>query len=266
MPQMNNTMEGEFLSAAVSGASRTHLIRLYKKQYGLTDKEIEQLIKLCSFREKPDIINYARFYDAAITLKGKRICYPFTQVYTYNNLVTEEECGRLIEKIEQNLNPSTVANKDDEDFISPYRTSKSANLNYFHDDLYLAVDKRITDIMGLYPFLGESMQCQKYEVGQYYKEHHDFFTPFTKEYETYCTWMGQRTWTAMVYLNDVEEGGETWFKHLKLRVRPKRGMLIAWNNLYRNGLPNFKTLHEALPPVSGEKYVITKWFRSWSLI
>jgi prolyl 4-hydroxylase len=119
---------------------------------------------------------------------------------------------------------------------------------------------------GLYPFLGETMQAQKYEIGQYYKEHWDFFNPITEEYKTYCEWMGQRTWTAMIYLNDVKEGGETYFKHLKLRIKPKKGTLIAWNNLYRNGLPNMKTMHEACPPVSGPKYVITKWFRSWSLI
>ena len=70
----------------------------------------------------------------------------------------------------------------------------------------------------------------------------------------------------MVYLNDVESGGETRFKLLNKSFKPKRGQLLLWNNLYRNGIPNFKTLHEALPPISGDKYVITKWFRSWSLV
>ena len=110
------------------------------------------------------------------------------------------------------------------------------------------------------------MQGQKYLPGQYYKEHHDFFTPFTAEFKTYCEWMGQRTWTTMIYLNDVEEGGETYFKHLKLKIKPEKGLLIAWNNLFFNGIPNYKTLHEALPPISGDKYIITKWWRSWSLI
>jgi prolyl 4-hydroxylase len=120
--------------------------------------------------------------------------------------------------------------------------------------------------MGLMPFLGETMQAQRYEPGQYYKEHWDFFMPGTQENRIYCEWMGQRTWTAMIYLNDVEKGGETYFKHLKLRVKPERGLLLVWNNLYKNGLPNLKTMHEAVPPISGNKYVITKWFRSYSLI
>ena len=78
--------------------------------------------------------------------------------------------------------------------------------------------------------------------------------------------MGQRTYTFMCYLNDVEEGGETNFIALNKKFKPKQGMAVIWNNLYKNGIPNPKTLHEALPPVSGDKYVITKWFRSWPLI
>ena len=70
----------------------------------------------------------------------------------------------------------------------------------------------------------------------------------------------------MCYLNGVEEGGETFFKHLKLKIKPQRGMAVIWNNLYKNGIPNYKTLHEACPPISGNKYVVTKWFRSWNLI
>lgn len=263
---MDSSIETAFMNAAVGGASKTHLLETYKKQYNLTDQELENLINLCQFRAKPEHINYKRFFDAPITIKAKRFPFPFTQVFTYDNLITQKESDSLIKQIEKNLTPSTVAHGAEKDHVSSYRTSKSANLHYFADPLYLAVDRRITDIIGLNPFLGESMQAQKYEIGQYYKEHHDFFYPLTKEYETYCTWMGQRTWTAMLYLNDVEEGGETYFKHLKLKIKPKRGMLVAWNNLYKNGLPNLKTLHEALPPISGQKYVITKWFRSWSLI
>ena len=50
------------------------------------------------------------------------------------------------------------------------------------------------------------------------------------------------------------------------QIKPKKGLLIGWNNLYSNGFPNYKTMHEALPPLKGDKYIITKWWRSWSLI
>ena len=46
-----------------------------------------------------------------------------------------------------------------------------------------------------------------------------------------------------------------------LKIKPEQGLLLAWNNLYRNGKPNYKTMHEALPPKKGQKYV--KLFQSW---
>ena len=33
---------------------------------------------------------------------------------------------------------------------------------------------------------------------------------------------GQRLWTALCYLNDVEEGGETRFTKLNIAVKPKK--------------------------------------------
>lgn len=256
----------ELMHSAVGGVSKSLLTRTFKEQYKCTDKEIEQLINLCSFKTKPKNIDYSGFYNIPLTLKAKKYCYPFTQLYEIKGFLPDKECSQLIECADAGLRPSTVANPTDDAVVNNYRTSKTADFNCFSDPLFLAVDKRITEMLGLHPFLGETMQAQKYEIGQYYKEHWDFFNPITEEYKTYCEWMGQRTWTAMIYLNDVEEGGETYFKHLKLRIKPKKGTLVAWNNLYRNGLPNMKTLHEACPPVSGPKYVITKWFRSWSLI
>ena len=77
---------------------------------------------------------------------------------------------------------------------------------------------------------------------------------------------GQRTWTAMIYLNDVEEGGATWFPQAGVRVAPKRGLLLAWNNMKPDGSPNIGTLHEGTPVVKGVKYIITKWFREHAWI
>ena len=242
------------------------MIRTFKDNYKCTHEEIEELIKICNFRNSPKHINYKNFYNANITNVGHKIVYPFTQLYTYENFLSPIECDSLCQLIDQNLRPSTVADPEDKCLTSNYRTSQTADLNYFANPLYNCVDKQITSLIGLDPFLGETMQAQRYEPGQYYKEHWDFFPPFTKEYKVYCEWMGQRTWTAMIYLNDVNNGGETYFKYLKLKIKPKQGMLVAWNNLYKNGLPNVKTMHEALPPMSGNKYVITKWWRSWSLI
>ena len=265
-PVITQEMTDEFLLGALGGVSKSQLIRTFREDYGCNDQDINDLLNICNFRNAPRKINYKNFCNINITQVGKRIQYPFTQLYLCENFLSQFECKALCNLIDTNLRPSTVADPKDMGITSSYRTSKTADLNYFDHPIYSDVDKKISQIMGLDPFLGETMQAQKYEPGQYYKEHWDFFPPTTKEYSVYCEWMGQRTWTAMLYLNDVEAGGETYFKHLKLKLKPKKGMLVAWNNLYKNGMPNIKTMHEALPPISGDKYVITKWFRSYSLI
>ena len=255
-----------FMEASISGASKTQVRRKFKELYNLNDAQIDKLQKLSKFNKKPRKINYKHFYKNSITTKAQRIYFPLTQIYKKENFLTELECDQLILMISRDLRPSTVADDGDNCLVNDYRTSKTSDLNYFKDPFYLNIDKKISNLMNLEPFFGETMQAQKYEVGEYYKEHYDFFSPFNHEFKTYCEWMGQRTWTTMIYLNDVEEGGETYFKYLNLKIKPKKGLLIAWNNLYINGFPNYKTMHEALPPKKESKYIITKWWRSWSLI
>ena len=266
---INSEVALEFMRAAVGGVSKKQVIRTFRERYQLEEKDIDQLIELCAFKPSPKRIQYKKFYQNAITRNenAKRIYYPFTQLYQYDNFLDPKECENLRQIIDGNLRRSTVSDTDDTCHISDYRTSSTADLHYFEDPFYLDIDRKLADVLELQPFLGEVMQAQKYLPGEFYKEHYDFFPPLAiKEAKTYCEWMGQRTWTPMIYLNDVKEGGETYFKHLKLKVKPKEGMLLAWNNLYRNGVPNYKTMHEALPPIQGNKYVITKWWRSWSLI
>ncbi len=65
----------------------------------------------------------------------------------------------------------------------------------------------------------------------------------------------------MIYLCDVEEGGETNFPRLGLKVPPRRGTLLIWNNMRPDGSPNGETVHAALPVMRGTKYVLTRWYR-----
>lgn len=55
-----------------------------------------------------------------------------------------------------------------------------------------------------------------------------------------------------IYLNDVEEGGETEFLHFSKRVKPKRGRIVIWP-------AHFPYVHRGNPPLSGEKYIMTSW-------
>ncbi len=123
------------------------------------------------------------------------------------------------------------------------------------------VNFRISALTGIEPALGEPLQGQRYLVGQEFKAHTDFFEPNGPDFATYCSVAGQRTWTAMIYLNAPDEGGATAFPHLKAEVKPETGAILIWNNLDATGKPNPWTLHHGTKVVRGAKYVITKWFR-----
>ena len=56
----------------------------------------------------------------------------------------------------------------------------------------------------------------------------------------------------MIYLNDVEDGGETEFLYQSMRVKPKQGTLVLWP-------AHFTHMHRGNPPLSGEKYIMTSW-------
>jgi len=62
-----------------------------------------------------------------------------------------------------------------------------------------------------------------------------------------------RTMAWMVYLNDVEEGGETEFLYQKLRVKPKKGTVLIWPGSYTH-------LHRGNPPMT-DKYIATGWYQ-----
>ena len=58
---------------------------------------------------------------------------------------------------------------------------------------------------------------------------------------------GQRTWTAMVFLNAPEGGGQTDFAEAGIKVTPRTGNLLTWNNLDAIGEPNPFSMHQGMP-------------------
>ena len=124
------------------------------------------------------------------------------------------------------------------------------------------IAERIDALLGLAAPTGEPIQGQRYQPGQEFKPHNDWFYTSEKYWQLEEARGGQRSWTAMAYLNDVAEGGETHFTEIGIKIRPKPGVLLLWNNALPDGRPNEGTMHAGTPVVKGAKYVITKWYRT----
>ena len=180
------------------------------------------------------------------------------EIYAVADFMTAEECARMIAMIDEVARPSTVF---DLSYSDGYRTSYSGDVDP-HDPFVKKIDRRIDDLMGVDPTWGETIQGQRYMPGQEFKPHHDWFHPNTSYWERETSRGGQRAYTTMVYLNNVEEGGTTDFTDLGLSIEPKQGVLLLWNNALVDGMPNPRTIHAGRPVVRGAKYVITKWYRA----
>ena len=116
-------------------------------------------------------------------------------------------------------------------------------------------------LLGMEHALGETLQGQRYTQGQQFKHHFDYFVAKHAYWDLERNRGGQRSWTAMGYLNPVEDGGATDFPKIGLSIPPKAGVLLIWNNMLPDGRPNPRTLPAGTPVIGGVKYVLTKWYR-----
>ena len=187
----------------------------------------------------------------------QRVPSPKLHLFIKRHFLEAEECARIVELIEAQRRPSTLA---DDYGYEAFRTSETCDLDA-SDPAVAAVDAKIIALTGLDPAYGEPMQGQRYAVGQEFKAHTDYFEPNGADYARYCSVAGQRTWTVMIYLNEPQAGGATRFKTIDKTVQPEAGKLLAWNNMRPDGRPNVNTLHHGMKVRSGVKYIVTKWFR-----
>ncbi|HEU4961660.1 MAG TPA: 2OG-Fe(II) oxygenase [Sphingomonas sp.] len=187
----------------------------------------------------------------------QRVPSPKLTLFIRRDFLSADLCAALIALIDARRRPSTVSDYNGD---AGFRTSETCDLDAA-EPAVKAVEAAIAAFTGLDAAYGEPMQGQRYAVGQEFKGHTDYFDPGGEDFERYCSVAGNRTWTAMVYLNEPGAGGATRFKTIDKIIQPETGKLLAWNNRRPDGTLNPATLHQGMKVRAGVKYVITKWFR-----
>ena len=104
--------------------------------------------------------------------------------------------------------------------------------------------------------------AEKFEIIRHSAKHFSFYARLQKTEigEGYHAWhyesgeraVSNRLLAWSVYLNDVEEGGETEFHYYPMRIKPKAGTMLIWP-------AGFTHTHRGNPPLSNTKYLITGW-------
>lgn len=169
-----------------------------------------------------------------------------------NNIkLSETECDKLIKYVDSSDIQDAKVTTDEHH----YRTNKVC---YLHKDnkLSKSVYKLVSDVTNSPIDNIETIQINKYAVGEYFKPHYDFLP------ETMLNNGGQRLYSVLIYLNSDFKGGETFFQHLYNTVSPKKGLVIAWKNCVSGTTElEYNSLHESLPVLEGTKYSLIAWVR-----
>jgi prolyl 4-hydroxylase len=173
-------------------------------------------------------------------------------IVVLGNVLSDEECDDLIALSQNKLQRSKIGNTREVDEL---RTSSSMFFDEGETELVARIEKRVSQIMSIPVAHGEGLQILNYQVGQEYKAHFDFFKSAGQGVSN------PRISTLVMYLNDVEHGGETYFPKLNFSVSPQKGMAVYFEYFYDNHTLNELTLHGGAPVIIGDKWAATQWMR-----
>ncbi len=169
-------------------------------------------------------------------------------------LFTAAECRYLQLLANPWLEPAMIYAATGEGMRDPHRDSDNMVIAPMTEDLVVqSVNRTIAAASLTDVTWGEPLHILRYRPGQQYRPHHDAhaFAPVEK----------RRIATALLYLNDDYEGGETHFPELDVTVRGQVGDLLIFHNLDADGMPDSRMIHAGLPIVAGEKWLATRWIR-----
>ena len=183
-------------------------------------------------------------------------------IAVYDNYITKEECNNAIKlyetqnKFNKTINrlsfeQAPITMKQDQQYFAAgdnidvwWETLKPLMFNF--DMAWKHYEQNIGARVsyGVDEFKFTTLKLQKTLPTEGY---HVWHLEHSKGFDN-----SERAFVFSVYLNDVEEGGETEFLHFSKRVKPKTGRIVIWPAA-------FPYVHRGNPPLSGEKYILTSW-------
>lgn len=186
-------------------------------------------------------------------------------VVCFENFATDKEIELLHGAVAGRFERSLVMGQDKDRLVmSEVRTSSSTWVPYDYNKGVLGLAQRISDLVGIPLERAEPFQVVSYGPNQQYQPHYDVFRHGHMTDEKAMENGGQRLVTAILYMNDVYEGGETVFPKLGFKVPAKKARLAVFHNcLPGTNLGNPLSLHGGLPVPKGAepKYLANLWFR-----
>ena len=210
------------------------------------------IISLC-------VIYYYYYYDNKSNNKSRIKKHGNNKYFLYeiDNVLSNEDCDRLIKYTKyKTLSDSTIFNNH-YNTINNNRISKTTWFKSHENEIVSKCSNIAKQLTNKNDNNLENLQLVYYSVGGYFKPHYDA----TKNTDVETT-VTSREYTLLIYLNDVEEGGETVFPYLNLEIKPKKGKGILFRTLDDNDRIIHESLHGGKPVIKGEKWVCNNWIHN----
>jgi hypothetical protein len=161
-----------------------------------------------------------------------------------------EDRGYTYSRREQGHNPDQLEIKDSAithfDMPRMLTTDMNVVIDYVNHFGLGEYDRKygLLDIPEYKEIYVSGAKMQKTAPGEGYHVWHHEHGPDNANRNAIMAWM--------VYLNDVDDGGETEFLHQHVRMKPLRNQLVMWPAYFTH-------LHRGNPPLKTDKYIITGW-------
>lgn len=174
-----------------------------------------------------------------------------------------EECAWIIDRGRHKLSPALVFADILGARAAMERTNSAAEFTLADADVVLALlHARMAATIGMPSQSLETTQLLHYAPGQQFLPHYDFLDLSKPDVAAHVEQFGQRILTILVYLNDDYEGGETAFPRIDYRFKGRTGDALLFANVDKSDSPDHLTLHAGLPPITGEKWLLSQWVRN----
>jgi len=178
-------------------------------------------------------------------------------ISVYDNSFTSDECEEYINLIEHYISNGVITKED-----RAYHNTDHFSLNFNNDVNYniLSGDNlsmeflpKIKDfvdeylkkfsVLGQEKLLIYDTKAKKIPVGGGFHNWH---------YENTGLQVSARKLVIQLYLNTIEEGGETEFLYINKRIKAEQGRLIIFPAAFTH-------THRGNPPIGKDKYIVSTW-------
>lgn len=182
----------------------------------------------------------------------------------FDGFFTEESCKGLIDYFKScELAGVTEARQEyHHGFSRDKIDDESVSFHNKYHALNSELNFKAVDFENIFWNQCYKLYAEKYATLANYSPHRIYTTKIqrTEKEQGYHVWhsdgefkpLCNRLLVFILYLNDVEEGGETEFLYISKRVKPKAGRLILFPT-------SITHTHRGNPPISNTKYIFTGW-------